>query len=1228
MVNSIGDTVVADGQFAVSAGGADISGVADSFRFVWQPLVGGTGGILARVATVSGSGGADVWAKAGLMVREDFTGGARNALLRVTHGGNTRLHWRAAEGGDTDGGVTFTGGAPRWLYLEQDGVTTRGYDSADGENWRFVGSVDLGLSGTVYLGLAATSHNNNALTVAVFDNIEVTLPSAGGGEEEIFAAEFDTVSVTIGAGGTEINWSGNFTNVSGFTIQRSDDQGQTWQTLTMTNTAARSVVLQNQTDNAGSVYRVVASGAGAGSAASGSSQGALAPTADYDGDGVPNADDAYPTDPRRHRDVPPLTLAAIDISGTAIAYDIKDLALDDSGSVAFIYKTGSTQIISRTWANGQLNSTTNTATMPSEPNIALSHTFNPLSLYGETVNSAGDIYGNIVYRHAELDWTISIGFVSQNSDFNYIPIFGQYPDGLNGLMVPGTSCDVLNVMQVQGNSHTGQIFRSIFWPEDYFVYHNGITTVFTNNPHEMTASNTLKIVAVPGGGSFLAFLPLCLNDNGWVAGAVSNNDEWNASGGCQLWNNDEEQFYMLDGGPAGINNQGQVVGDNAAGTGYLWQSGETETIISLLPEEYQQQIRNIHPKFISNADADGAVRILFKAETLEGAEGDWVPGEFILKTTVGGSDSTLHQLKRSEDWTNYQDQYLNNSGIIATLAKPADGGDNNHALLLMPIEINHADGDEIDQPMKYIPQWFPNDGVGKGEPVFDTPTPVFTMQSIGATMQISLLGSQYLLNRNTNNLLLYENSNMGVSVLLNQEPLADTNVLETLTASVSMPLQEIQNSRYICDETEADSAVFQNTHVGIVMTLSDLTPASKDTMNIRIYHNNSVGEFTLQETDNATKVFSNEHIMVKIIDVPVIHGIIDLAITYDNDLSDTVLRTQWNGTEYRNFAAPVSTDLPAEQVPDFAAFYIQIPACLSGSDGIPTITLSAMLNGEEQEIAEVEMESAAGGKLRSVKKLVLLGEGANASQMADDKDDFQTIQWPEGAEMDWTQGGGKLLVAYQGVPIGISVEASGVALQSLDFKTKFGQGLDIKNRVCKPFEKMGYTMYRDYNAKVSQTLNDYVKNKQIWYSMSHGGTENGKPTSPFTGLIFVDGAIRASNLQPLSLNYRLVIVDGCCSAQTDYTSQFMAEINDILASQNQLFADAFGPKTAYVGWSWEELPSVQVWTGEFISYLKGGRTVREAHGLFRKNHNGEKPGYKELKIYGKVDDIIDLNIQK
>jgi hypothetical protein len=176
-VGVAGSTTLAASQYTVKGSGADVWGTADAFQFAAQPLAG-AGTIQARVASLQNT--AD-WAKAGLMIREGLGADARNVYLFVTpdaHNGAV-LQWRTAPGATTNILQSGLGGVqpPYWLRLVRAGNTFTGYDSADGVSWTLVGTETVTLTGTVYVGLAVTAHNNSVLSTAVFDNVALTQAS-------------------------------------------------------------------------------------------------------------------------------------------------------------------------------------------------------------------------------------------------------------------------------------------------------------------------------------------------------------------------------------------------------------------------------------------------------------------------------------------------------------------------------------------------------------------------------------------------------------------------------------------------------------------------------------------------------------------------------------------------------------------------------------------------------------------------------------------------------------------------------------------------------------------------------------------------------------------------------------------------------------------------------------------------------------------------------------------
>lgn len=122
----------------------------DTFTFVHQPLTGDAG-ITAQVAAQRDSA---PWAKAGVMLKADATGGSPSVSLMVTPQHGVRM-----QAGPT---TEYTGhkgaAAPYWLRLVRSGHRITGQESADGRTWRTVATVaDRGLPATVQAGVFVAS---------------------------------------------------------------------------------------------------------------------------------------------------------------------------------------------------------------------------------------------------------------------------------------------------------------------------------------------------------------------------------------------------------------------------------------------------------------------------------------------------------------------------------------------------------------------------------------------------------------------------------------------------------------------------------------------------------------------------------------------------------------------------------------------------------------------------------------------------------------------------------------------------------------------------------------------------------------------------------------------------------------------------------------------------------------------------------------------------------------
>jgi hypothetical protein len=194
-----GDT----GTFFVSGDGSDVGGTADSFRAVTQGLIGDSQ-LTARVVREDGT---NSFAKAGLTISTDSSGGAARVILDVTPDGGIEFMARSATGGSMSfiAGGTVT--LPVWLRLTRTGDQFVGEVSTDEASWITLGSVSVAMPSTDIFGMipggfGVTSQEAGALNNAVFDNVAVTTGIGGPvGPNLLENAGFeDSVVPTVGPG--------------------------------------------------------------------------------------------------------------------------------------------------------------------------------------------------------------------------------------------------------------------------------------------------------------------------------------------------------------------------------------------------------------------------------------------------------------------------------------------------------------------------------------------------------------------------------------------------------------------------------------------------------------------------------------------------------------------------------------------------------------------------------------------------------------------------------------------------------------------------------------------------------------------------------------------------------------------------------------------------------------------------------------------------------------------
>jgi hypothetical protein len=166
--------VETNGQ-TMTAGGRDIGGAADQFHFSSQQR---SGDFDMRVR-IEGLSLSDAWAKAGLMARETLAPDSRLvAALATPSVAGAFFLARTSTGGEATPSGFFPVNYPdTWLRLQRAGNLFTGYASIDGELWTRLGAVVVGLSNSLYFGMAAASHDASHATVVTFRDLA---PVSGG----------------------------------------------------------------------------------------------------------------------------------------------------------------------------------------------------------------------------------------------------------------------------------------------------------------------------------------------------------------------------------------------------------------------------------------------------------------------------------------------------------------------------------------------------------------------------------------------------------------------------------------------------------------------------------------------------------------------------------------------------------------------------------------------------------------------------------------------------------------------------------------------------------------------------------------------------------------------------------------------------------------------------------------------------------------------------------------
>lgn len=154
----------------LSAAGRGLGGTSDQFFFAYQPQAGD----FDCAVRVVGVDRADVWSRAGLMIRQSLEPGSPfAAVLASPNLSGCFFQSRPYVGGSASPLGHFPVNFPdTWLRLKSKDGQVTAYAGVNGENWEVLGSAQLGWTNAGYFGLAVTSQNTNAVCTAEFCDLQ------------------------------------------------------------------------------------------------------------------------------------------------------------------------------------------------------------------------------------------------------------------------------------------------------------------------------------------------------------------------------------------------------------------------------------------------------------------------------------------------------------------------------------------------------------------------------------------------------------------------------------------------------------------------------------------------------------------------------------------------------------------------------------------------------------------------------------------------------------------------------------------------------------------------------------------------------------------------------------------------------------------------------------------------------------------------------------------------
>lgn len=176
-----GNTTINKDELEIVAGGADIWGKHDEFRFGYKKIQGDFD-VCIRILSLNAS---HLYTKAGIMARCDLSDSSTHVFYQVfpdnsprnNNNGGCEFQYRSEKAAEMKAiypdsktaGHRFDISFPdTWIRLKRKGDVFESYLSKDSKNWALYSALSLKLPHDLFVGLAVTAHTSDAFTKARF----------------------------------------------------------------------------------------------------------------------------------------------------------------------------------------------------------------------------------------------------------------------------------------------------------------------------------------------------------------------------------------------------------------------------------------------------------------------------------------------------------------------------------------------------------------------------------------------------------------------------------------------------------------------------------------------------------------------------------------------------------------------------------------------------------------------------------------------------------------------------------------------------------------------------------------------------------------------------------------------------------------------------------------------------------------------------------------------------